>query len=157
MVAELPAWLSHEHRVTFRFGMAVSQVEPPHVVAGGITWQADRVWICSGHDFETLYPLELAASGMVRCKLQMMRSKPQNPWRLGPMLAAGLTLRHYKAFESCATLAALWAQLLARVRGSICMGFMSWFHKTRPANWLWAILTSMVMPSSRSISLRSTS
>ena len=51
---------------------------------------------------------------MMRCKLQMMRSAAVgNGWRLGPMLAAGLTLRHYRSFEECSTLAAL-KQRIAR-------------------------------------------
>jgi glycine/D-amino acid oxidase-like deaminating enzyme len=38
----------------------------------------------------------------------MMRTAPQpGGWQLGPALAAGLTLRFYKAFEACTTLPAL--------------------------------------------------
>ena len=51
--------------------------------------RAGRAWICSGHDLETLYPQELAAAGMVLCKLQMMRTHPIGGWRLGPTLATG--------------------------------------------------------------------
>ena len=108
VIAGLPAWLRRELAVTFRFGAAVTIVDPPEVRTGGETWRAGRVWICSGHDFETLYPRELAAAGMVTCKLQMMRTQPVGGgWRLGPMLAAGLTLRHYRSFEHCPTLPAL--------------------------------------------------
>jgi glycine/D-amino acid oxidase-like deaminating enzyme len=38
----------------------------------------------------------------------MMRTPPQpEGWRLGPSLAAGLTLRFYPSFQVCSTLAAL--------------------------------------------------
>lgn len=111
VVAGLPGWLGRAYGVRFHFGMAVTDVDLPEVRAGGCTWQAERLWICSGHDFETLYPRELAACGMVRCKLQMMRSEAMGVWTLGPMLAAGLTLRHYRSFECCPTLPALKARI----------------------------------------------
>ncbi len=108
VIAGLPRWLDRQHGVSFHFGTAVTEIDIPTVRAGGMTWQASRAWICSGQDFESLFPEQLAASGMVRCKLQMMRSGPvAHRWRLGPMLAAGLTLRHYRSFETCPTLPAL--------------------------------------------------
>ncbi len=43
-----------------------------------------------------------------------MRTAPQpDGWRLGPMLAAGLTLRHYAAFKECPSLAAYAARVSA--------------------------------------------
>jgi FAD dependent oxidoreductase TIGR03364 len=63
--------------------------------------------VCTGADFRDLAPQAFANSGMVLCKLQMMRSQPFAHFRVGPMLAAGLTLCHYRAFADCPTLPAL--------------------------------------------------
>lgn len=108
VVGRLPDWLAREHGVQFEFGCAVSGYEKPHVVAGGRRFAAGRLWVCSGDDFATLYPETLASAGFRRCKLQMMRSQAYgSSFTLGPMLAAGLTLRHYKNFEICPTLDAV--------------------------------------------------
>ncbi|MGH9837468.1 MAG: FAD-dependent oxidoreductase [Blastocatellia bacterium] len=46
--------------------------------------------------------------GLYRVKLQMMRSQAfGQELRIGPMLAAGLTLTHYKNFQDCPSLPAL--------------------------------------------------
>jgi FAD dependent oxidoreductase TIGR03364 len=108
VIAGLPGWLERQHNVRFQFGTAATEIDLPTVRAGGKTRRAGRAWVCSGDDFVTLFPDQLGRSGMVRCKLQMMRSQPiGSGWRLGPMLAAGLTLRHYRSFEDCPTLPAL--------------------------------------------------
>lgn len=100
----LPAFLSEKLGVRFRFGIAVRAIQLPKIEAGAEVWEAARALVCSGDDFETLYPERLAASGIGRCKLQMMRTPPQKDgWQLGPSLAAGLTLRFYPAFEICAS------------------------------------------------------
>jgi FAD dependent oxidoreductase TIGR03364 len=114
-VARLPRYLAEVHGIHLRFGTAVTTIEMPRVrTAGGETWRADRVFVCSGTDFETLFPAAFAASGIRRCKLQMMKTRPQpGGWRLGPHLAGGLTLCHYKAFEVCRTLAAVRARVVA--------------------------------------------
>lgn len=108
-VARLPHWLAGAHGVVLRFGTAVTTVEPPWVrTAGGEAWTAGRVFVCSGADFETLFPEAFAAAGVERCKLQMMRTGPQpGGWRLGPHVAGGLTLCHYPAFADCPSLAAV--------------------------------------------------
>ncbi len=111
VIAELPAWLTRELGVHFVFNTAVTAYEQPTVIAGGQRWQAQRLLICSGDDFQTLYPAVLGNAGLLRCKLQMMRTAcSPNGWRLGPMLAAGSTLRHYKNFQDCPTLPAVKAR-----------------------------------------------
>jgi FAD dependent oxidoreductase TIGR03364 len=111
-LARLPEWLGEAFGVRVHFGTAVTRVEPGTVVtAAGESWTAGRVFVCSGADFETLFPAEYAALGLSRCKLQMMRTPPQPAgWRLGPHVAGGLTLAHYPAFRDCPTLPALKAR-----------------------------------------------
>jgi FAD dependent oxidoreductase TIGR03364 len=112
IIQALPGFLTARYGVQFHFGAAVTAVDRQHgssvLHTGQGVWQADTVIVCSGEDFETLYPEHYAASGLTRCKLQMMRTAPQpHGWQLGPSLAAGLTLRFYPAFQICKTLPAL--------------------------------------------------
>ncbi len=111
VIAGLPGYLADHFGVRFFFHRAVAAYEGATVRAGGNEFAADRLWVCSGDDLQTLYPEVLQAAGLVRCKLQMLRSVPCGGWRLGPMLAAGLTLRHYPAFAHCPSLPALQERL----------------------------------------------
>lgn len=94
------------------FDSAVTAIDPPFLEARGEQWEAERIIVCGGEDLTTLYAGVLANSGIVKCKLQMMRTAPQpNGWRLGLGLAAGLTLRFYPAFRICSTMPALAARI----------------------------------------------
>jgi FAD dependent oxidoreductase TIGR03364 len=107
-VAALPNFFQEQYSVAFRFGCLVRSIQLPIIEAGGERWSVDRAIVCSGEDFETLYPEVFKTSGLTRVKLQMLRTVPQPAgWRLGPALAAGLTLRFYPAFQVCQSLAAL--------------------------------------------------
>jgi FAD dependent oxidoreductase TIGR03364 len=98
--------------VTFETETLVTCCEPPHVSSGSRVWDVERAWICAGDELQALFGQHLRELGLVRCKLQMMRSRPI-PTRIGPMLAAGLTLLHYAAFRRCPTLASLHHRLAA--------------------------------------------
>jgi len=107
-LASLPAFLEERFGTRFVFGTLVNGVSLPRIETSAGEWSADMAIVCSGEDFQTLYPDDYAASGLTRCKLQMMRTAPQpGAWQLGPSLAAGLTLRFYPAFQCCSTLPAL--------------------------------------------------
>lgn len=107
-IGKLPAYLTEAYGVQFQFGKAVTAIESGVVIAAGEQWQSDRIFVCSGADFETLYPDLFAASGITKVKLQMMRTAPQpDSWRLGASLCGGLTLTHYAAFAHCHSLEAL--------------------------------------------------
>ncbi len=115
-VSQLPTWLAREYGVEVRFGATIQRLEPGHVETAAETWRVDQVYVCVGADFEMLFPAVFAASGITRCKLQMMRTRPQpTGWRLGPTLASGLTLARYETFAGCPALPALKQRLAAEL------------------------------------------
>lgn len=115
IIGELPRFLTEKFGVQFRFGSAVHSIGLPKLEAGVETWMVQHAIVCSGDDFETLYPESFGASGITRCKLQMMRTPPQpSGWELGPSLAAALTLRFYPAFEICTESLPRYKQWVAR-------------------------------------------
>ncbi len=111
----LPRWLCEMHGVEMHSQTTISRVESSRLTSSdGKTWSAEKIIVCGGADFETLFPDIFLSSGLRRCKLQMMRTVAQpNGWRMGPHLAGGLTLRHYASFERCASLAALKRRIAA--------------------------------------------
>jgi FAD dependent oxidoreductase TIGR03364 len=112
-MAALPAYLSEKFGVRFYFGKAISEVRTGKVRTGNQWLEADEIFVCSGEDFETLYPEVFAQSAITKCKLQMMRTKPQpGGWEIGLPLCGGLTLTHYKSFAHCYTLPALQERIL---------------------------------------------
>jgi FAD dependent oxidoreductase TIGR03364 len=107
-IRKLPGFLVATYGVTFHFGTVVTEIGDNCLVAGGDRWTADHIFVCSGSDFETLYPEIYAASAITKVKLQMMRTIPQpGNFRIGPALCGGLTLTHYAAFADCPSLSAL--------------------------------------------------
>jgi len=111
-VPAVARYLAEVWGVDVRFGATVRGVDLPAVSTTAGDWRVDRLFVCSGNDFETLYPKVFADSGLVRCKLQMLRTGVQpGGWQLGPMLCGGLTLLHYAAFDDCASRAALDARM----------------------------------------------
>lgn len=108
VIGELPAFLNRSYGVEFHFGESAQAIDGRRVVTTRGSYPFDQAFVCTGDDFEGLYAPIYRESGLVRCKLQMLRTEPPaGGHRLGPMLAAGLTLVHYDAFATCRTLPAL--------------------------------------------------
>jgi FAD dependent oxidoreductase TIGR03364 len=120
---KLPQYLAEKYGAVFHFNTAITAVEGNRVKAGSRQWQADAIYICSGADFETLYPEIFAARHFTRCKLQMMRlaAQPEN-WRIGPALCGGLSMVHYKGFEVASSHAALRSHYEATLPGYLRWG-----------------------------------
>ena len=106
MIARAPEWLRDRWGVAVHFGTRVSDIDLPKVsAADGRQWHFDRVTVAGGVESEALYPEVFRRHGLFRCKLQMMRTAAQpRGWRMGTLLAGGLTLRHYANFRICNTL-----------------------------------------------------
>lgn len=113
-IAQVAAWLQEQRQVHFHWNTAVTRIEGQTVHFGdGRTRSADLILVCSGADFETLYPEIYRQSPITKCKLQMMRlvAQPGN-WRIGPALCGSLSLLHYGAFRVAPSLPVLrqWAE-----------------------------------------------
>ncbi|QEH33521.1 hydroxyglutarate oxidase [Aquisphaera giovannonii] len=112
--ARIAAFLAHSRGVDISFGTTAVAIEGGAVrAADGRAWEAGRILVCSGSDLRTLYPDVLAESGLILCKLQMLRSVAQPRVGTPPHLASGLSLRHYASFAGCPSLPALKARVAA--------------------------------------------
>jgi FAD dependent oxidoreductase TIGR03364 len=101
-------YLEQAHGVTIRRGVHVKGVAAPHIETTSGTVLAERVIVCPGDDYPTLYPEIVARHGLTRCKLHMMRLAPQGPgWTLPGSIMSDLTLVRYEGFADCAGLPAL--------------------------------------------------
>jgi FAD dependent oxidoreductase TIGR03364 len=104
-IAKLPAWLTEKYGVEFLWNTTVTDISFPAVYMGDEQKEADQIYLCSGADFETLYPSLFARQPLTKCKLQMMRMVAQpEEWRMGPALCGGLSLLHYAAFKAAPSL-----------------------------------------------------
>jgi FAD dependent oxidoreductase TIGR03364 len=98
-IANIPAWLHEKFGVKFLWSKTVTDVCYPAVYISKEEIEADEIYVCSGADFETLYPELFSTIPLTKCKLQMMRMALQpEGWRIGPALCGGLSLIHYKGF-----------------------------------------------------------
>ncbi len=99
-IAKVADFLQERYSVAFRWNQCVHRIAEGKVYVGNHPPQpADLIALCSGADFETLYPELFASLPITKCKLQMMRMVAQpDDWQIGVPLCGGLSLLHYGAF-----------------------------------------------------------
>lgn len=102
-IRRFPVWLEERFGLRRVFGETVRSITLPIVETTKSKWTAQQVIVCSGADFETLYPEVFQETQITRCKLQMLKAAAPG-LNVGPSLCAGLTLRHYAAFGACPSL-----------------------------------------------------
>ncbi len=102
----LPKYLQDKYQVHFYWNHAVSRIQYKTLYIGNEkSFSFDLIMICSGADFETLYPEEFLKLPITKCKLQMMRTSSQTPnYQMRTPVCGGLSLLHYKSFESAPSL-----------------------------------------------------
>ena len=107
-IGQVAKYLAEKYEVEFHWNTAISEITHPKVISGQRSWEADEIFVCSGADFETLYPELFLATNITKCKLQMMRLVSQpDEWRIGPSLCGGLSMIHYPGFQAAASLPVL--------------------------------------------------
>ncbi len=103
-ISILPVYLQEKFDIQCNWGKAVTEVGNGQITIGSEIIQGDQIFICSGSDFETLYPEDYAKFPLTKCKLQMMRIIESEPRRIGPALCGGLSLIHYASFKTAPSL-----------------------------------------------------
>lgn len=108
-IRAIPKWLEQRFGAQFFFKTTVVDAQTGILrTADRKNHSFDRIIVCSGHDFETLFPDYFCDASIRKCKLQMMRTVAQHSsFDLGSILASGLTLRHYSNFQCCPSLSKL--------------------------------------------------
>ena len=69
--------------------------------ATGFLASADKVIICTGRDFQYLFPEECYAANIQVTRLQMMRTVPQPHSIMEGSILSGLSIRRYESFREC--------------------------------------------------------
>ncbi len=112
MIHRLIAHVQHRHRVDYRPGSVVVDVQA-NGSEGVVTlsnreqFRAGRVLICSGHEVRLLFPDVLAKANLVVSKLQMLLAEPVAGLNLPGNILTGLTIRRYEAFQECPSYASI--------------------------------------------------
>lgn len=63
--------------------------------------EAQRIIICSGNDFRSLFPDLFSSSPLQSVKLQMLLTRPQPTLRIPGSILTGWTIRRYESFQAC--------------------------------------------------------
>lgn len=112
-IPKLAAHLERDLGVVFRRNTVVRAVAPPALETSSGPIRAHRVVVCPGDDFLTLFPERIAAYGVTKCKLHMMRVATAEGFRLGAAVMSDLGLVRYLGYAALPEAAALKARLVA--------------------------------------------
>ena len=106
-IPRLAAWLQAVHGVDIVRGVQVQAIDVPAVETTQGRFEADTVIVCPGDDYLGLYADRIAAYGLTRCALQMMRVEPAAPLRLGAAVMSDFGLVRYLGYSELEPAAAL--------------------------------------------------
>lgn len=111
-IRKLPIYLNQIYGIEFIWGTAITRVIEGSVFSGSARFDCDLIFVCSGSDFEVLYPEIFKLQDITKCKLQMMRFVSEKPgYKIGTSICGGLSLLHYKSFAASKALEILKTKL----------------------------------------------
>ena len=112
-IAQLAAYLEEGCGVAFRRDTVVHSAAPPRLETSRGPVMAEAIVVCPGDDFRTLHPDRIAAYGLTRCKLHMMRLRPDRFDATLPPIMSDLGLIRYLGYAEQPAAAALRVRLEA--------------------------------------------
>jgi FAD dependent oxidoreductase TIGR03364 len=121
-IPRLAAWLEARHGVRFLFGEAVLEVAAPLVRTARRDLFATRVVVCPGTELNGVGSPSLARHDLKLTRLQMLRVRPEQGFRLGAAVMSDLGLVRYGGYAALPEAAALRAQLEEEAGESLAHG-----------------------------------
>ncbi|WDZ98249.1 TIGR03364 family FAD-dependent oxidoreductase [Herbaspirillum sp. WKF16] len=111
----MPALVAYLHSqgVHFRFNTLVHGAGDGRLSTTAGEFRAERVIVCSGHDYMTLFADTLQPMNLKQCRLQMLRLKTRETLPLTHAVLTGLSCTHYGAFSDLPTARAVHAEIEA--------------------------------------------
>jgi len=97
-IPALISWLRDAMGVAFSFSTAVTRVAAPYVETSAGRVHAETVIVCPGDDGTTLFAERIAAYEVSRCKLHMLRIRPQSDLTLTTAVMSDLGLARYHGY-----------------------------------------------------------
>ncbi|HXQ12770.1 MAG TPA: TIGR03364 family FAD-dependent oxidoreductase [Caulobacteraceae bacterium] len=116
-IPALAAWLKDGLGVSFFNETVVFEAAPPSLRTSRGVIEAGAVVACPGDDFATLYPEPIAAQGLRRCRLSMLKLADPG-LRLPGALMSDLSLVRYRGYADLPEARALKARLTAAHPGA---------------------------------------
>lgn len=94
----LARFLEEQLCITFLRSTTVTAVEPPRVETADGVIEVETVVVCPGDDFTSLFTERIAAYNVTRCKLQMLRVRPQTAVHFKTAVMSDLGLGRYLGY-----------------------------------------------------------
>jgi FAD dependent oxidoreductase TIGR03364 len=122
-IPALARWLEAAHGVAFLRDTLVYAVDPPRIATSAGTIDAERCVVCPGDEFLALFPERLAAYGLSRCKLHMLRVRPEADHPpLSAAVMSDLGLIRYRGYAELPEAKALRTRLAAERADALANG-----------------------------------
>ncbi|MEQ9298302.1 MAG: TIGR03364 family FAD-dependent oxidoreductase [Cyclobacteriaceae bacterium] len=111
-VHQVRSYLIEKYQLDYFGGHLVKEIEENSggcsvTPVSGAQYHSAKVIVCTGSDFQHIYPQLYAESDLVVTKLQMMLTAPQKNLHLPGSILTGLSIRRYESFTECPSYAAI--------------------------------------------------
>ncbi|UNM96226.1 TIGR03364 family FAD-dependent oxidoreductase [Ignatzschineria rhizosphaerae] len=108
-ILQLAKWIAEHPNVTAHYKTLVYEIDPDKglLKSSQGNFTANHIFVCCGHDYQTLFAKEIAALNPIVCRLQMLRATPTHDIQLQHALFTGLSCLHYDAFAGLPEIKAL--------------------------------------------------
>ena len=99
-IPRLAKWISEHPNITAFYKTLVYNIDPDNGTLQTTrgNFSAEHIFVCSGHDYQTLFFDEIKRLDPIVCRLQMLRVTPSKDIKLQHAIFTGLSCLHYDAF-----------------------------------------------------------